>query len=671
MTLQSDLIRELSLTLKGGPGSGNKGHAGRPGKRGGSAPQAKFTKQINDPDFTRWFGDSKVVDESGKPIILFHGTQHGGFSRFDPKKSDPDALYGRGFYFTQDPEIASQYARDDLNDSEYLGYERQPETGEVVSALKVMKTHYEKLNENYPNNRDIEKSLKMTNHLIWLEEQGGFEDEISSFLENPLSYNAFGGGTPTGENVAKMIFETIGIKKGVKGGATVYPVFLSIKRPFDIDENLGKKDLLDIADAMLFFRDKHGGKYESYGFAFAVDKIRGKKSMKGASVWEAINLGGMNKDDIRDVIELAGFDGITHTGGRVTEGKRHKVWIAFTPKQVKSAVPNEGDYSPDNPDITKEFRERLIESMKGGPGSGNFEHAGRPGKRGGSGPSHGGKIKLAGSLTDWPDDEAEFEKFVQKFVAAGSKTPIDDLRWGLRGNFARTQKSPLIDALIMKKGISAVGLSHDIRLEDEPDARIAAEIINGLPEPITRDIRVEIRDKDLQEGATQFGSSGTYEPPDGRHSGHLELSIQSSNNPARKAWTVAHEFGHSYSITLTGRKTPVSNDPEILHLLGFSGVYTRPDPSVSITDMAPNRLQKYCGGPDWYYVNKKRETTPWTSYGYNHPEEAFAEAFAGYMVSPKSLRRDRPKLYNWMKDNIFHGAEYEGYADEPPRLMDF
>lgn len=89
--------------------------------------------------FKAWFGDwehdpanaSKVVDsdgepqettpipgagskvmKDGKPTTVYHGTARGGFGRFDKSKmTDPDALlFGPGFYFTEDPSVADEYA---------------------------------------------------------------------------------------------------------------------------------------------------------------------------------------------------------------------------------------------------------------------------------------------------------------------------------------------------------------------------------------------------------------------------------------------------------------------------------------------------------------------------------------------------------------------------------
>ena len=39
------------------------------------------------PAFKKWFGDSKVKDLAGRPMVVYHGTCASGFSRFDPTKT--------------------------------------------------------------------------------------------------------------------------------------------------------------------------------------------------------------------------------------------------------------------------------------------------------------------------------------------------------------------------------------------------------------------------------------------------------------------------------------------------------------------------------------------------------------------------------------------------------
>jgi hypothetical protein len=62
--------------------------------------------------FKKWFKDSKVVDEDGKPLVVYHGTT-GDFSTFDPARlgqtTDADSARA-GFFFSDSPATASNYA---------------------------------------------------------------------------------------------------------------------------------------------------------------------------------------------------------------------------------------------------------------------------------------------------------------------------------------------------------------------------------------------------------------------------------------------------------------------------------------------------------------------------------------------------------------------------------
>ncbi len=59
--------------------------------------------------FKRWFGDSKVVDEDGKPLVVYHGTGS-EFYAFDPARSgNGNDQYGSGFYFSTNKDEADGY----------------------------------------------------------------------------------------------------------------------------------------------------------------------------------------------------------------------------------------------------------------------------------------------------------------------------------------------------------------------------------------------------------------------------------------------------------------------------------------------------------------------------------------------------------------------------------
>lgn len=71
-------------------------------------------------EFFKWFGNwtsedkenvSKVIDENGEPKVMYHGTDHGDFKKFDLKyfgKTD-NGDNGRGFYFAYEKDVALGY----------------------------------------------------------------------------------------------------------------------------------------------------------------------------------------------------------------------------------------------------------------------------------------------------------------------------------------------------------------------------------------------------------------------------------------------------------------------------------------------------------------------------------------------------------------------------------
>lgn len=68
--------------------------------------------------FKRWFGKSKVVDDNGDPIVMYHGTP-GDFSSFEKGEVNSRYPYSIGFHFSTNPKEASAYTREGVNVREY------------------------------------------------------------------------------------------------------------------------------------------------------------------------------------------------------------------------------------------------------------------------------------------------------------------------------------------------------------------------------------------------------------------------------------------------------------------------------------------------------------------------------------------------------------------------
>ena len=102
------------------------------GRNSTITPMEVMGANTNQPAFKRWFGDSKVVDENGKPLVVYHGTQ-GDFNSFkidgplrnfvrvvmtktagvvNEEMSTRKAKEKGAAFFTSDPNLASDYAGD-------------------------------------------------------------------------------------------------------------------------------------------------------------------------------------------------------------------------------------------------------------------------------------------------------------------------------------------------------------------------------------------------------------------------------------------------------------------------------------------------------------------------------------------------------------------------------
>lgn len=106
--------------------------------------------QVRTPEFKEWFGDwendptnaSKVVDENGEPMVVYHGSRNRltYFSKSFAGRNNPDIDVSRlGFFFTDDVEEAKYHTGKTTND----GYERDGDTPQVYNTFLNLRDPYE------------------------------------------------------------------------------------------------------------------------------------------------------------------------------------------------------------------------------------------------------------------------------------------------------------------------------------------------------------------------------------------------------------------------------------------------------------------------------------------------------------------------------------------------
>lgn len=88
------------------------------------------TKQTETPEFKRWFGDSKVVDAEGRPLVVYHGTK-ADFDAFDPSQVQAEG----GFWFAERKEFASVFG--DSVVATYLAINNPLEISQATEAYTI------------------------------------------------------------------------------------------------------------------------------------------------------------------------------------------------------------------------------------------------------------------------------------------------------------------------------------------------------------------------------------------------------------------------------------------------------------------------------------------------------------------------------------------------------
>lgn len=100
----SDILQEL-LTLAGIPVTENEEHHSLNTNSLGENIVLDNDYNILS-QFWNWFGNSKVADVHGRPLVVYHGGKK-GINDFDINKISKDLKYGEGFYFTDDKREAN------------------------------------------------------------------------------------------------------------------------------------------------------------------------------------------------------------------------------------------------------------------------------------------------------------------------------------------------------------------------------------------------------------------------------------------------------------------------------------------------------------------------------------------------------------------------------------
>ena len=327
-------------------------------------------KQTRSKEFKEWFGDwitaqktgnytniSRVIDENGEPLIVYHGTEQpiNTFSLISENRTSGTSAIKKAIYFTNDKYIANQYT---LN-----------RDVEVVNILEIIKSVIDKSIDSYIYNKDrtlietIKNALKVenieddfldnlndaiknenyeqiTNILFTIVQFEYFSESIWGYL--PFKYLEQDDKVKIVKaiinNDNKIINNLIEKykSKNTYDTATIIPTFLNIKTPLLI-ENKYKQTI-------------------SNSFYDKVVESLGKENISNKQVVEKLNNLLEDKDGliVKNVDEKpAGINYKLKYELKRDENIIETTYAVFEPNQIKSVF-NQGTFSKENDNIYKQ-----------------------------------------------------------------------------------------------------------------------------------------------------------------------------------------------------------------------------------------------------------------------------------------------------------------------------
>ena len=316
---------------------------GRFAEEAGSSvtPGSDTTKMpTRTPEFRQWFSGSKVVDDSGEPLKVYHGSR-ADFSVFNTDPKDRHSLFARlvGAHFAVDPAVPNAFT-----------------AGTYAFAS----------DQNISDNPDGN----------WYRENGELKfDGIPVVTKR----NEQGRDVPVDVYDPSKYGSTWGFQKNNPGmnlrmlipGGTVYPVYLSIKNPLVVkDPGDGSMDDHEVTRAVARVvlphrRDLFVKGMESSGFmpeqsgkiwdalaAGKPDPVEHYESWEDLIQNRGVGLFDNCAAEVKAELMKRGYDGITYenTSKNELQGGSSKTWIAFKPSQIKSVF---NPKPTSDPDISK------------------------------------------------------------------------------------------------------------------------------------------------------------------------------------------------------------------------------------------------------------------------------------------------------------------------------
>jgi len=257
-------------------------------------------------NFWRWFGDSKVVDEQGRPLVVYHGTSF-SFDIFRIGKSG-------ALFFAPSEETANLFGdikatRGTIEvlfdaDAEVSSYD----FASIRRAFDLISKDASKYTESIADE---------TSRMISSIEKGV---RPSTMTKRDAGYSW---------DAQQLLAEVL---KRQSAGRSIIPAYIQLKNPFDYKDPSSVQRLIDAMKSGGSFNEGFDRRHKS-----RTEHELKSDILKGS--WTAIE----ETDAIKYIQEL-GFDGFVVR--ELTDN-----FAVFSPTQIKSATGNYGTFDPNKPSI--------------------------------------------------------------------------------------------------------------------------------------------------------------------------------------------------------------------------------------------------------------------------------------------------------------------------------
>lgn len=337
------------------------------------------SKAVDTPQFKNWFGDwkeapdmaSKVVDENGAPLAVYHGT--GRPDRIDANFRKSRATSGPMSFFTDNPEVASGYAKGKTDtslvyDDNAYDYNNWFKKKEGRSTLNLEQAGRRMTLEESQSALDKLRDIKIdedTGEVIYQKGGGSIMDKKSFdyYLQNEAKGNPLvlanklfleSGTLYDQEEKFAKVLNLMGVKgfemkSPHDSNPAIYKVYLNIKNPLDTSA-IPEEVMANLEKAASRVRkptqsggadnwDKNTVDPQEW-----INRLKSDQKDGTTHAWVSI------PDWVTKSLKADGFDGIKDAGGK-SGGSNHSVWIPFDETQVKSATGNRGTFDPNKKNI--------------------------------------------------------------------------------------------------------------------------------------------------------------------------------------------------------------------------------------------------------------------------------------------------------------------------------